>query len=249
MQRAEVEALRSAEDSHWWHATLRGLVLDVLEKCLPPGSRVLDAGCGTGGMLALLSNHPAAYSLEGIDQSEDAVRHCRGRGLTSVRAANVEDLAFEDNSFEAVLSLDVLYHTQVDEDKAVVEMKRVLRPGGLLLVNAAAFPCLRGRHDVAVCGARRYTIKRLRSLLEIHSLAVEFIHYWNAWLFVPLWIWRSWTRWFPGGRSDAGSELQLTTSWINRALKRPAMVDAKLCRDLKLPFGSSVLAVAKKRAR
>ena len=125
------------------------------------------------------------------------------------------------------------------------EMVRVLRPGGRLVVNVAAFECLRGAHDLAVCGVRRYKRGQLSSLLEFHSLGVELIHYWNAWLFPPLWIWRLWSRRRHDG-GDTASELQLPRAWLNRLLIGPAWLDAKICRQLKVPFGSSILAVARK---
>ena len=222
------------------------MVLEILEDRLEPESRVLDAGCGTGGMLGLLSQRGWTCSLEGIDISPVAVRHCLERGFAGVRVARVEELPFEDASFDAVLSLDVLYHGQVDERKALAEMSRALRPGGVLVVKVAAFECLRGLHDAAVCSVRRYKRSQLRFHLAIHKLEVELIHYWNTWLFVPLWIWRSWTRWRSGKSDGAGSELQLSVAWVNRMLKGPAGLDAKLCRLLRVPFGSFLLAVARK---
>lgn len=242
----EYKALRAVEDEHWWHAVLRRMVLEVLNRELKPQSRLLDAGCGTGGMLAFLAQAARGHSLEGIDASAEAIRQCRHRGIPGVSLANVEDLPFRDESFDAVLSLDVLYHAGVNEASALAEMTRVLRPRGLLLVNVAAFQCLRGAHDESVCGARRYTQRQLRDQLTAHNLAVEQIHYWNAWLFAPLWIWRSWTRWFPGGVRGGTSELQRSGGWVNRILKLPACWDARLCQALKVPFGSSVLAVARK---
>lgn len=247
MLEREYETLRAVEDVHWWYAVLRRLVLESLQRRFAPGIRLLDAGCGTGGMLDVLQRRGWAGALHGVDLSPEAVRQCRDRGLGEVCVGRVEKLPFADDAFDAVLSLDVLYHAGVEEGRALAEMGRVLRPGGVLLVNVAAFECLRGRHDTAVCGARRYKSSQLRSLLAVHRLEVEEIFYWNAWLFLPLWIWRSWTRRNPGQRKRAGSEMQLPPPWLNGRLKGPAWVDANLCRLLRLPFGSSILAVARKR--
>jgi SAM-dependent methyltransferase len=244
MQAPEYDTLRAAEDHHWWYAVLHGLVKRSLTGRLPPRGHVLDAGCGTGGMLDFLRWRIRCLDVEGIDASELAVEHCQKRGLSTVQMGSVERLPFEDGEFDAVLSLDVLYHAGVDEGRALEEMSRVLQPGGLLVVNLPAFECLRGSHDQAVCGARRYKACQVRSLLERHSLAVEMIHYWNAWLFPPLFMWRKWSRMGRRNGPQAVSDLHLTPGWLNRTLTWAGRLDAWLCRVARVPFGSSVFVVA-----
>lgn len=242
----EYHMLRMVEDRHWWHSVLHGLVLDVFSDHLPPRGHVLDAGCGTGGMLALLRDKKPCLDTQGVDASGLAVQHCRQRGLTQVRLGTVHELPFESGAFDAVISLDVLYHADVKEQEALAEMSRVLRPGGLLVANLPAFECLRGSHDVAVRGARRYKADEVRHLLDGHGLCCELSHYWNAWLFLPLLVWR-WLSRRPSEKREAlSSDLALPPAWLNRVLSAGAKVDARLCRALCLPFGSSVFAVARK---
>lgn len=246
MQDVEYESLRAVEDVHWWQATLRRLVLDELGPDAR-GRRLLDAGCGTGGMLDLLCRRGWGDGCAGVDLAGQAVRFCRERGLECVQPGRVEELPYADGEFDVVLCLDVLYHEWVNEDRALAEMSRVLRPDGVLLINVAAFGCLRGRHDLAVCGARRYKRSQLRLLLHFHNLDATLIQYWNAWLFMPLWIWRSWTRHGEVRAGHVRSELELPSPCLNRILTRLAWLDAKVCRCLRVPFGSSLLAVARKR--
>ena len=246
MQPAEYHTLRAVEDQHWWYAVLHRLVLRaLLEGEVPAYGRVLDAGCGTGGMLAFLSEHHWG-DLDGMDASEMAVRHCHERGLMNVRLGTVHELPFASEVFDAVLSLDVLYHDGVDGNRALTEMVRVMKPGGLLVLNLPAFECLRGSHDAVVCGARRYRSCHVRSLLESHSLQASMIHYWNAWLFLPLLAWRRWSHRQLRNRSEAASDLKLSPMWLNRWLACAGRMDARLCRWLHIPFGSSVFAVARK---
>jgi ubiquinone/menaquinone biosynthesis C-methylase UbiE len=230
MQAREHDLLRAVEDAHWWHRTLRAQVLRVL----PPHARVLDAGCGTGGMLSVLHS----FDAHGIDASPSAIQHCQQRGLSRVSLASVHALPFPDASFDAVLSLDVLYHANVDEARALAEMRRVLKPGGLLVMNLPAFECLRGSHDVAVSGVRRYTSCHVQRLLRLHSLKPEMTHYWNAWLFLPLLLWRRW-----GGMRQ--SDLQLPCGLLNGPLAALGRLDAMLCRVLRVPFGSSLFVTAR----
>ena len=235
MQPAEYETLRAQEDHYWWYAVLHWLVLRVLKPRTAPGARVLDAGCGTGGMLSRLDG----WQVDGIDRSERAVELCRQRGLTTTCHGCVQALPWERATFDVVLSLDVLYHAQVDDELALHEMLRVLRPGGLLVLNLHAYDCLRGSHDVAVCGARRYRACHVRQWLEYHSLEAVMIHYWNAWLFLPLLA----KRWF---HRSATSDLGALPCWLNEWLTVLGKADATLCRWLRLPWGSSVFAVIRK---
>ncbi|MFN0079067.1 MAG: class I SAM-dependent methyltransferase [Prosthecobacter sp.] len=246
MQAAEYDTLRAVEDRHWWYAVLHGLVLRALAGGLPAHAQVLDAGCGTGGMLVFLRERMQDLDAAGIDASEQAVWHCQQRGLAGVRNGTVHELPFEDGAFDAVLSLDVLYHAGVDEDRALAEMSRVLRPGGLLVLNLPAFAGLRGAHDAAVCGVRRYKASHMRPLLEPHNLHVEMIHYWNAWLFLPLLVWRRWSRVRMKHADGSVSDVKLPPTWLNRSLAGAGRLDAWLCRVLRLPLGSSVFAVARR---
>lgn len=246
MRPPEYDILRKNEDRHWWYTVLRSLVSQALSSRLPPRGQLLDAGCGTGGMLDFLRKKNGALGLAGIDVSEQAVRHCHQRGLHTVQIGSVEALPFPDEAFDAVLSLDVLYHAGVIEARALAEMRRVLRAGGLLVLNLPAFAGLRGSHDVAVAGARRYDVAQVRSLLELASLTVETIHYWNAWLFLPLLVWRHLSRWKTDRASAAVSDLHLTPAWMNQMLSGIGRLDAGLCQEFRIPFGSSVFAVARK---
>ncbi|MBN8421284.1 MAG: class I SAM-dependent methyltransferase [Verrucomicrobia bacterium] len=246
MKAAEYDLMRAVEDHHWWYAVLHRLVQETLAGRLPPHARLLDAGCGTGGMLEFLQARMGGLELTGVDAAEDAVRHCHQRGLGAVRSGSVEALEFEDAAFDAVLSLDVLYHAGVDEEKALAEMRRVLRPEGLLVVNLPAFERLRGSHDVAVSGVRRYVSCQVRSLLEHASFEVVMIQYWNAWLFLPLLVWRRMSRTKAGQGTESRSDLKLPPAWLNSLLAGFGRLDAGLCRELHLPFGSSVFAIARK---
>ena len=246
MRAAEYDLMRAVEDRHWWHAVLRWLVEHALAGRLQPRGWLLDAGCGSGGMLEFLRKRMGGIDMRGIDAAEQAVRYCRERGLSTVQHGYVEALPFADAVFDAVLSLDVLYHAEVEEERALAEMSRVLRQDGLLVMNLPAFASLRGAHDVAVCGVRRYAASQVRSLLERSSFKVEMIHYWNAWLFGPLFVWRHLSRLKTEGVSGPVSDLRLTPEWMNRILAGMGKVDATLCRELRLPFGSSVYAVARK---
>ncbi len=247
MKASEYDLMRAVEDHHWWYGVLRSQVQHALAGRLPKRGRLLDAGCGTGGMLEYLQGQIYDLNGVGVDSEEEAVRHCHLRGLDNVQRASVEALPYADAAFDAVLSLDVLYHVGVSENRALAEMGRVLGPDGLLVLNLPAFDGLRGSHDVAVSGAKRYGASQVRSLLEHSSFVVEMIHYWNAWLFLPMLMWRQLSRMKAKQGKVGVSDLNITPAWMNTLLSGLGRVDAGLCRKLRLPFGSSVFAVARKR--
>src|SRR6185295_13870801 len=146
----EFTTKRSVEDRHWWYTSLHGLVARVMRDKLAENPDILDAGCGTGGMLKVLRAAMPLARLTGIDTSPEAVEMAGQRGICSVVEGRVEALPFADRSFNAVICLDVLYMRGIDEHAAVEEFKRVLLPGGLLILNLPAFEFLRGEHDLAV---------------------------------------------------------------------------------------------------
>ena len=240
MDAPEHDILRAAEDQHWWYRTLHRQVIGALGG-LPPSAHILDAGCGTGGMLSQLRG----FESYGVDLSTVAVEHCRQRGLPRIVPASTHELPFGDQVFEAVLSLDVLYHEDVDEHRTLEEMTRVLKPGGLLVMNLPAFECLRGTHDIAVKGVRRYRSQILPDLLSPHGLRIERTHYWNAWLFLPLLLWRSWTR-HCRADSKPRSDVVVPAKGINQLMTRLAGLDAAFCQKWRVPFGSSLFVTARR---
>jgi SAM-dependent methyltransferase len=124
--------------------------LEALGRLLGPGpGRCLDIGCGTGAPTAAVAR--LGWSVVGVDVSSDLLAVARGRGLDVVEAS-ARDLPFDDDSFDAVLS--VWTHTDIDDfPGAVVEALRVLRPDAPL-VYIGAHPCFVGPHSLLVAPGR-----------------------------------------------------------------------------------------------
>ena len=249
MLQHEYDTMRHVEDTYWWYQVLRTEVTNDLSCRFGAGKpwRLLDAGCGTGGMLDTLHKAHPAWEMTGLDVSALAVEYCRERGFADVIKGSVDGMPFARASFDVVLSLDVLYHKGVSEASAVSEIARVVKSGGYVILNLPAFDVLRGRHDVAVHGARRYTIERMRTLLEPVGLRAETIFYWNAWLFVPLLAWRLLSR-FEKPPEEIGTkgDLSQVPSQFNALLTTLGRLDFAACRRLHPPFGTSVYTVARK---
>ena len=236
--------MRSVEESYWWYQALRQHVVDSIRP-QPEKFSLLDAGCGSGGMLARLRHEFPQAELTGIDASERAIELCRERetGAQLVRAG-VHELPFPTAAFDVVLSLDV-WNTDVDDALAAHETHRLLRSGGKLILNLAAFEFLRGAHDEAVGTVRRYTRPQVRALLEGADFAVERLTYWNATLTPPIALFR-WLSRRQLGNEEPRSDFRPLPSFLNAALARLAALELTASRHLSLPFGSSVFAVARK---
>ena len=240
--------MRSVEDDFWWYRGLRGLACRQVVRAVRglAAPRVLDAGCGTGGMMrALCSALPEAV-LTGVDLSPRAVELAGQRAVGAILEAPIECLPFGEGSFDAAVCLDVLYIDSVNEHTAARELRRVLKTGGRLILNLPAFECLRGEHDRAVHTARRYTKMRARRLLEEAGLIVEKLFYWNALFFPALAVWRPLSGFLSRGRERVISDLRPFPRPLNAALGAYLEAETRFAARCGLPFGSSVFAVAVK---
>lgn len=248
MRQEEYERVFRFEDLHWWYRGTRRFFLELLDAYCPreAAGRVLDAGCGTGGFAFALQERFRPVETVGLDICQEALERGRDRGLDNLCLASVEDIPFPDEYFSLVTCLDVLYHREVrDEDKALGEVWRVLEPGGYLLLNLPAFQALRGRHDLAVHGARRYRKRDLLPKLESKGFRVVRATYFNFLLFPVLAIYRMTTRALPGPASD----LWMPPTILNRGLELILAVEGRVTVKIDLPWGSSLTVLARKMSK
>ncbi len=244
-----LRATAEAEARHFWFRGFRAFITPFVDRATHgrPTVRILDCGCGTGANVALLSRFGQAY---GFDLSEAGVRLGHKAGRTRLARATVTAAPFAAGAFDLVTSFDVLYSLQAkDEYAAVVEMYRLIRPGGYALVNVAASEWLRGSHSVLSRELRRYDRARLSALLASAGFIVERITYTNATLFVPMAIVRGAQRLrgLPTER-DAGVEADISVppALLNGALTLLLRLEAVWLRRFDAPFGSSLLCLARK---
>ena len=143
-----------AEDRHWWYRGRRKVLARVFaELDLPHSARILDAGCGSGRNMVELSRLGTAT---GVELSETSVILARERAVGEVIEGSVLEMPFETNSFDLAVSLDVIEH--LDQHlEALRELRRVVAPGGALLVTVPAYGWLWSGHDEINHHFRRYT--------------------------------------------------------------------------------------------
>lgn len=247
MEPYEYDTMRSVEDTYWWYAGLHTLVANNVRKALKNSRspKLLDAGCGTGGVMEVLHRTLTEAELIGIDFDSSAVEFTKQRNVGTVKQASVERLPFPDEFFDIVVSLDVVCSQGVDDSKAFREFYRVLRPNGSLLVNLAAFGFLKGEHSLAGHEERRYTKQKLRKLLSGAGFLVEKMTYWNMTLFPVMVIWRPLSL-LLANKQAPRSDLKPLPAVVNQALTWLILQEIHLTQHMSLPFGSSVFAIAKK---
>jgi SAM-dependent methyltransferase len=231
------------EQSHWWYTgrrkILTSFVEDICRRVTDRRPRILDVGCGTGANLLMLSEFGDA---EGVDVSEDALAFCRERGLKNVKLGAAEQLPYEDDTFDLVTALDVVEH--LDDDLAgLSEMRRVLRPGGRVLLFVPTFMFLWGLQDDVSNHRRRYRMPELERVLEQAGFEIERTTYANITFFMPILAMRKLMR-LTGIKAE--SENNINVSALNGVLGRVLGAESFVLRYMNIPFGVSGLCVARK---
>ncbi len=245
MNPSEYHTIYTVEDRHWWYAGMRRITLALLDEAY--GGRanlnILDAGSGTGAAMNYLTRFGR---VTGIDLSPLALDFCRERGLARLGRASVTALPFAAASFDLVTSFDVLYHRAVgDHRDALREFHRVLRPGGRVLLRLPAYDRLRGRHDIAIHTARRFTTTDLSRSLRETGFAVERLTYANTILFPLALAKRLLEPLLPPG--DPGrSDIAPNPAWLDDTLAAVLGAEAAWLRRRNLPLGLSVVALGRK---
>lgn len=153
--------LYKLEGLYWWFVARQKLLKQILDQILPRRERalLLDVGCGTGFNFSVLSAFGKSF---GSDASEVAFRFSQSRGVARLIRSRIETLPFSSASFDLVTTLNVLEN--VDDDlEAMMELRRIIKEDGLLLITVPAYGFLWSQHDEALHHRRRYTAYELRN--------------------------------------------------------------------------------------
>ena len=242
MESVEYTLMERVEETMWWYQGLHANILQAVARFTPEATSLLDAGCGTGGMLKKVRGAFPGMRLHGLDISEQACSAARAKSGAEVTCASVDAMPFPERSFDAVISLDVLGY-DLDVDAAVRGFFRVLRPGGHAILNLAAYQWMLSYHDKAVGQTHRYTRSAAVALFERHGFTVRFASYWNTILF-PLMVAQRKLM-----RSSGASDVRPFHPVVNNAFKTCLAIERALVRrGVALPFGGSVLLIAQRPA-
>ncbi|MEN9231696.1 MAG: methyltransferase domain-containing protein [Thermostichus sp. DG02_5_bins_236] len=233
------EQMAKLEDEHWWFVGRRRIFSRVIETLsLPFPAHILEAGCGSGGNLKMLSRFGNVW---GMEKSEFARPLAQARQIGIVEEGQLPDrIPFEGQQFDLIALLDVLEHLE-QERESLKALKSRLTSTGYLLVTVPAYPWLWSSHDELNHHKRRYTRPQLLATLEHSGLEVHTLCYFNSILFPLIAGVRLMQRIL---HLQEGQDLKMPSRWLNQILTRIFAAEAYLTPKFSLSFGLSLLAVA-----
>ena len=242
MERPEYELMQAVEDRMWWYRGLRALAAGQLIRALaiaPAGGPVLDAGCGTGGMLRVLGATVAGHPTIGLDFNPVAAGMAVAKASRPVVSGSVNELPLADGALGGYVSLDVLCHAGVEPARALAEAHRCLAPGAIAVFNLPAYAWMFSAHDRRTHNARRFTRGEARALMTRHGFRILRASYWNTLLF-PLMLLHRLIE-----RDDARSDVRDYPRWLDTLFSAALAIErAVVASGVSLPFGGSLLVVA-----
>ena len=244
LEQSVYEVESRVEAGHWWFTGRRRLLADVISGLdLPKDCRVLDVGSGTGTNLRLLGEL-GFIDFSGVDKSESAIHFCAEKSLGTVELGDACALPCDDRSIDLLIATDIVEHVE-DDAAALREFRRVLRPGGRVILTVPAFPSLWGLQDEVSHHVRRYRKSDFEARIRTAGLGLVTSFHFNYLLFAPIWLARQLIRIL---RIDLASENQLNTSILNALLARIFAFDVSTAPRLRPAFGVSIFALGERAA-
>ncbi|MEO6569293.1 MAG: class I SAM-dependent methyltransferase [Opitutaceae bacterium] len=243
MNAAEYDNLALTEQRHWYYAGKRDVVHYWHERAggLRKEHTLLDCGAGTG----LFAGEMAARCrVLVLDDHEESLSRLRERfSPEQVLRVSAEGIPLADASVDAITALDVLEHIENDQ-AAVRQMARVLRPGGVAVITVPAGMALWSDWDQSLHHYRRYHRKQLRALFGNDDWEILHVNYTNVLIYPAVWVIRKWRAWSKSAGRNR-TEDKIPPRWLN-GLLRAIFVNMGRWRT-PLPFGVSLLLVARRR--
>lgn len=249
MEEREYQAMYSVEAEHWWFISRRKFVKRLLGAIgVTPYSgkavRIADIGAGTGGMIRFLNEYG---TVTGIEPNTSGRKLAKKRGIM-LRNGTAEHTGLISNTFDIVCFFDVLYHDGINDERAIGEARRILKPGGLLIITDCALPYLSGPHDRAVQGRERYILSRFIKKVERIGFIPLKTSYTFFLLFPLVLMKRLLDRYSPAS-SGMHSDVRPAPLLVSVCCIAINTLEAMGLRYLSYPWGSSLVILARKKGR
>lgn len=246
METDQYQKMASRESTNFWYVGRREILSEAISRHWrqQKSQQILDVGCGTGGNLSLLAKYG---EVTGVDFSSEALNFAAKTGLKHLFEATATALPFADESYDLVVALDVLEHVQ-DDEKALKEFFRILKPGGLLLLTVPAYKFLWSNHDEVLHHVRRYSHTEILVKLTNSRFGIVEHTY-----FVMLGVGERLMKkvkyfLFPNKNKSTfkkADKMDFPKS-VNNLLLFILRCEKYLLRYCRLPFGTSILVMAQK---
>jgi SAM-dependent methyltransferase len=239
-----IDTLADLEEDNWWVEGRKKVVYDIIKKYAKQSNgelRILDAGCGPGGTTSFFSEFGQLY---GTDFSTQALKHAIGKNLQNVFKSDLTALPLQSEKFDIIIALDVIEH--IENDLGVLkELKRILLQDGVLIITVPAFQFLWSEHDLAVSHVRRYSISSLTRILKESNFTISRISYFISFFFPFVVIYRILKKPNTKRKNPRPNAVKFPKN-INIILKKLAFLENEILKMMNLPFGVSIVCVAKK---
>lgn len=236
------------ERSNWWFTARLEILKSHIQKLYPGRTdlNILNVGVATGATSVMLE---AFGKVKSIEYDEVCFNFVKEKLQIDIEQGSILELRFADNTYDLVCAFDVIEHV-ADDQLAVNEMARVCKPEGFVFVTVPAFMSLWSQHDVVNYHFRRYKTNELSKLFN-KSGEIQYLTYFNSWLFIPIWLVRSLSNKFPQlfKRDGSGSDHSMfTLGFLNTVLYYMFLSENTwLKRKISFPFGVSALLSWKKK--
>ena len=246
MNPEEYNNLARVEEHHWFYAGKREIVRFWINRCHPlmPSDRLADCGAGTG---IFAGEMRALCQVMAVDDYEESLQLLTARlGKDAVLKGSCTALPLADNSVDVLTALDVIEHVQ-DDQAAVKEFLRVLRPGGVAVITVPALMALWSDWDVTLRHHRRYNARTLRKTIPA-SFELLQLNYINVAVLPIVFLIRKFRalKHRAGFKTSARSEDRIPAEWLNSYMRR-VFVYLACQRTFHFPTGVGLLAVLRKK--
>ena len=228
------------EKNHWWFLGRRAVVFDVLSRTRTSG-KLLDIGLGTGFNAKLFQK--MGFSVDGLDPAPEAIAFAKTTAPgVSVIQAPFPSNEVQSNMYDVVAMLDVLEHLE-DDTAALLDVKRVLKSGGIALITVPAFQFLWTKHDERAHHFRRYRKHELLRVVRAAGLELVSMSYYNFFLFPPIALVRVVSKLL---KHEEGNDFNKSPGSLNGLFAWLFGFERFLLRAVSLPFGVSLIVLARK---
>ncbi len=243
MKKIEYQAMFKLENEHWWFLAKRMFVNSFLNNhnlLSKNGLKILDLGCGTGGMTNFLKKFG---QVTGVEQNKKAIDCCRKNNVQVIKAS-IEKIPIKELKFDLITIFDVLYHKNVNESLVLREVQRLLKNNGYLLLTDCALPLFWSVHDEQMMAKKRFTKRELEYMLKKNNFSIiksSYIYF----VTFPFFILQRFFLKF--SKIQSRSVISKLPNLLNAFLLFLVEIEAFLLHYIKTwPIGSSIIILAKK---